>query len=150
MGRAAKVMLSVLAALAAIQLVPGARTNPPVEGDLIAPDAVRSVVRRACYDCHSNETTWPWYGRVAPVSWLVVRDVKRGRRHLNFSAWTDYTSDPETGKKKLRQIAKEVSGGDMPLWYYLPLHPEARLTADERTLVTSWARGEAARIRVEE
>ena len=58
--------------------MPGARTNAAVEGDLVAPEAVRIGWTARCYDCHSNETTWPWYARVAPVSWLVVRDVKRG------------------------------------------------------------------------
>ena len=61
-----------------IQFVPVNRTNPPVEGDLRAPTEVLSVLRRACYDCHSNETVWPWYSRVAPLSWVIAHDVTRG------------------------------------------------------------------------
>jgi len=95
-------------------------------------------MRRACYDCHSNETQWPWYARVAPVSWLVVRDVNRGRKHINFSSWDKYSDDPETAIRKLRNLDKVMHNGTMPLWYYLPEHPDARLSDADREVLEDW------------
>ncbi len=86
MRRIAKWTIAVLIiALVAIQLVPVDRTNPPVETEVPATVEVRSILRRACYDCHSNETVWPWYTRIAPISLLVARDVHEGREALNLS-----------------------------------------------------------------
>jgi mono/diheme cytochrome c family protein len=85
----------------------------------------RELTARACFDCHSNETRWPWYSNVAPVSWLVQRDVDEGREEVNFSEWG--TSLEESGEP-----AEAVAEGEMPPWYYTPLHPEARLTPEER------------------
>jgi cytochrome c551/c552 len=87
--------------------------------------ATRDLARRACFDCHSNETTWPWYSNVAPVSWLVQRDVNGGRRHLNFSEW-------DKPQRHAANVADEVKTGDMPLWFYLPMHPKAKLTDEEK------------------
>lgn len=120
---------------AGAQLIQPERTNPP--SDPAAAFAVLAkpspemagLVKRACGNCHSNETTWPWYSRVAPVSWLVASDVNEGRAKLNFSEWNRY--GPEASEIKLKQICKEVREGDMPPWYYRPAHPEARLTAEE-------------------
>src|SRR5689334_23582497 len=72
------------------QLIPVDRRNPPVQAEVQASAEARVLLRRACYDCHSNETVWPWYARVAPVSWVVVHDVRRGRDVVNFSTWTLY------------------------------------------------------------
>src|SRR5450759_484008 len=79
---------AVVVALGAIQLIPVDRTNPPVQKEMPAPPDVQAILRRSCYDCHSNETVWLWYSKVAPISWLVSRDVRQGRRELNFSDWT--------------------------------------------------------------
>ena len=98
---------------AAIQFVPVARTNPPVTGDIPAPPEIKTLLRNACYDCHSHETVWPWYSRVAPVSWLVAHDVEEGREHLNFSAWTDYK--PLKQSVLLAGAAEEIEEGEMPL-----------------------------------
>jgi hypothetical protein len=136
---------AVAAAGAAIQCVPIERNNPVVRGDLVAPPQVKLQLRRACFDCHSNETTWRWYSTVAPFSWVVVRDVTRGRQRLNFSEWTDYASDPETRTHKLDQIAASVTRGDMAPWYYGVLHPESRLDLHQRELIIRWANQEATR-----
>jgi hypothetical protein len=85
----------------------------------------RQLAKRACYDCHSNETAWPWYSRIAPVSWLTGRDVRQGRSRLNFSEWNDPLDQADDG-------SEEVQAGNMPPWFYLPMHPEARLTPEER------------------
>jgi heme-binding protein len=131
------------AAFVAIQLVHANRTNPPVRSDLAAPQDVGRLIRRACFDCHSNETRWLWYSAVAPFSWVIARDVSAGRRRLNFSDWADYASDPETKKHKLQEIVESIARGDMAPWYYRVLHPEARLRLDERDLVIHWASREA-------
>ena len=114
-------------------------TNPPVHGTIVVPSDVEPVLRGACFDCHSNETYWPWYSSVAPLSWLIVRDVNEGRRRLNFSEWTDYASDPETEKYKREQIGQSLRSGDMAPTYYRLLHSEARLTQNERDLLIRWA-----------
>ncbi|HVW08730.1 MAG TPA: heme-binding domain-containing protein [Bryobacteraceae bacterium] len=111
-----------------IQLIPYGHqhTNPPVvkEPAWDSPQT-RELAKRACFDCHSNETTWPWYSNVAPVSWLVQDDVDGGRHHMNFSEW----NQPQ---RHSHDAVKDVQDGDMPLWFYLPMHPKAKLTADEK------------------
>ena len=111
------------------------KSNPPVRSDL-APVAVKPVLQRACYNCHSNETIWPWYSNVAPASWLVGMDVREGRDHLNFSEWGAY--DSGTQSHKLRGIAEEVRGGEMPPWYYSLVHRGSRLSEAERTQILAW------------
>lgn len=125
-----------------IQLVPVQRSNPPVTMEVPAPEPVRSILRRACYNCHSNETGWPWYARVAPVSWLVASDVREGRDALNFSTWDRYGAAEQA--KKAMQAGKEVAAGDMPLWYYKTIHPEARLSAEEAAALSVWTSGETS------
>lgn len=108
------------------------KTNPPTAPDRTfetiakpGPDAA-AIVRRACGDCHSNSTVWPWYSGVAPVSWLVTDDVKDGRAHLNFSEWGFFS--PDMANKRLQEVCSEVKAGEMPPWYYLLMHPEARIS----------------------
>lgn len=131
-----RVLLGVAVILVAVQFIPVDRTNPPVESELPAPPNVRAMLRRACYDCHSNETVWPWYGHVAPVSWLLARDVHEGRREVNFSAWNRLPGERQA--RKLKETWKEVSEGEMPPWYYLPMHREARLSAGDREVLRDW------------
>ena len=144
--RARKLWLGGAVALAAAQLVRPDHTNPASHGELVAPSTTSEILRRACYDCHSNETRWPWYASVAPASWLVQHDVDEGRRRLNFSSWQDYASDPETAAHKLEQIAKTVERGDMAPWYYRLLHPSARLGEEDRARLARWAADEARRL----
>lgn len=121
-----------VAVLVLMQLVPYGRdhTNPPVrEEPKWDSPRTRELFRRACFDCHSNETVWPWYSNVAPVSWMVQNDVDGGREHLNFSEW-------DRPQSRAREVAEEVLEGEMPPWFYLPLHPEAKLSdAEKRELV---------------
>lgn len=111
-----------------IQLVPFGRqhSDPAVVQEPVwdSPQT-RVLAKRACYNCHSNETIWPWYSSVAPVSWLTQRDVNGGRRHLNFSEW----NKPQ---RHAGHVTEEIKTGDMPPWFYLPMHPEAKLTAAEQ------------------
>ena len=120
-----------------IQFVPVNRTNPPVEGDLRAPPEALSVLRRACYDCHSNETVWPWYSRVAPLSWVIAHDVNEGRAALNFSTWNQLSAEKQA--EAMSESWKEVAEGKMPTWYYVALHPEARLSANDQSVLRAWS-----------
>lgn len=139
MRRSAKVLLGVVVVLVAMQLITFERTNPPVTGEIRAPDEVKAVLKRACWDCHSNQSVYPWYSRVAPASWLVHRDVVDGRRHLNFSEWSQVPADRRERKQK--RCWKEASEGDMPPWFYLPLHSEAQLSEADRKTLEAWADG---------
>jgi hypothetical protein len=132
-----RVLLVVAVVAVILQLVPVDRTNPPVVSEIAAPTAVHEVLRRACYDCHSNETRWPWYAYVAPVSWLVAKDVHDGRRHLNFSTWGTYIADKQ--EAKIQEIWEVVSEEEMPLPIYLPMHPEAKLSDADRAALQQWA-----------
>jgi hypothetical protein len=120
------VLLTVVVAFGAIQFVPYGHehANPPVTGEpRWSSPQVADLARRACYDCHSNETKWPWYAHVAPVSWLVQRDVVEGREHLNFSA--------ERTRKDGEDAIEELTKGDMPPAMYVALPPEAKLDPAE-------------------
>jgi mono/diheme cytochrome c family protein len=113
----------------AIQFVPYGRnhTNPPVLADpQWDSPATRQLFFRACGDCHSNETAWPWYTNVAPVSWLIQRDVDEGRAKFNVSEWG------RPGENEAEDAAELVQNGEMPLPIYLVMHPEARLSAAEK------------------
>jgi mono/diheme cytochrome c family protein len=120
---------------AAMQVVPYGRdhTNPATtaEPKWNAP-GTRALFRRACFDCHSNETVWPWYANVAPVSWLVQNDVEGGRLHLNFSEW-------DRPQRHAADVALEVREGAMPPAVYLPLHASAKLSDAERAALIAGA-----------
>jgi len=142
-GRVVKwAAIAFCVAFIAIQLVPVSRTNPPVEGDFRGSAEVVSVLRRACYDCHSNETVWPWYSRVAPVSWVIAHDVNEGRAELNFSTWDQLSTEKQA--KAMKESWKEVAEGEMPTWYYVVLHPEARLSANDQSVLQAWSDSPAA------
>lgn len=121
-----------------IQFVPSIRGNPPVEADLVAPVQVKEILRRSCYDCHSHETHWPWYSRIAPASWWLAGHVKKGRADLNFSQWPLF--DLETRGHLLRDIEKQLTDGTMPLRSYTLGHREARLSDTDREILLEWTR----------
>jgi hypothetical protein len=124
--------------LVAIQLVPVSRTSGTGSVDAVgAPADVLALLRRACADCHSPATVWPWYSRIAPVSWLVAHDVNHGREHLDFS--TLRTLGARKQAKLLREIAGEVEEHAMPPRLYRLVHPEARLSEAERRVIVDWA-----------
>lgn len=131
-----RILIAIPITFVAIQLIPVDRTNPPVQSEISAPPEVRAILRKACYDCHSNETTWPWYSKVAPVSWLVASDVHEGREELNFSTWSLYTKEQQI--KKLKESWDEIVEGEMPPWIFLLNHQDAALTATERELFHTW------------
>jgi len=130
-------LLGILVVLVAIQFVPVDRSNPPVQAEVPAPANARAILRRACYDCHSNETVWPWYSKVAPSSWLVARDVHQGREELNFSTWDRYNTKQQV--KSLKESWQETAEGEMPPWFYLALHRDANLSAEDKSTLRTWA-----------
>ena len=131
---------AMAAAFVLLQFTNPSRTNPPVIHDFLAaympPPAINGMFHRACYDCHSYETQWPWYSRIAPVSWLIANDVQGGRRHLNFSDWP--VADPERAAKRLENASEELGYNEMPPAKYKLIHPAARLTAAERQQLIQW------------
>ncbi len=134
-------VLVLVAALLLAQAIRIQKSNPPVSADISTDPAVKHLLQRACYNCHSNETVWPWYSNVAPASWLVASDVNEGRRQLNFSEWGTYNRD--TQARKLKAISEEVKDGDMPPWYYSMMHRESHLTPEEKERIRAWT-GSAA------
>jgi hypothetical protein len=131
--------LVVVLLLIVLQFVRPDLANPPVDPSVTfeavaKPNAeVAAIVQRACYDCHSHNTTWPWYSRIAPVSWLMAKHVKEGRAHLNFSQWNLFSA--EMSRIRLKEACQQSRQKEMPLWNYLLLHPQARLTEKDMDIL---------------
>jgi len=129
-----------------IQFYRPARTNPAIdpaqtiEAHTQMTPEVASIFDRSCRDCHSNKTVWPWYTQVAPVSWWLVNHVNDGRHDLNLSEWGKLPRDRQ--ERKLRQICDEVEDGQMPLSSYLPMHPAARLSDQDKKTLCDWTAGQ--------
>ena len=127
--------------LAAAQLLRPEMSNPQADparclwNDTRVDPKVATVLRRACADCHSHETVWPWYSHLSPVNWLIARDVAKGRRKLNFSQW-------KGGSQNVwEEIVDALDKGNMPPRQYVWMHPEARLSEAEIKLIESWVDG---------
>lgn len=105
------------------------QTNPP--------EQVKIILEQTCYDCHSNNTEYPWYNNVAPISYWIADHIKDGKKHLNFSDWENYA--PKKAAHKLEETAEMVSDGSMPLKEYTWTHETARLTDEQRTAIVAWA-----------
>ncbi|MFB9120291.1 heme-binding domain-containing protein [Bergeyella porcorum] len=127
---------------ALIQLIPIDRTNPPLEGKhnfvevMNTPTEVRQLLKTSCYDCHSNETVYPSYAYVAPISWSVKHHINKGRRHLNFSEWGTYNRELKEGM--LKNGIGDLEENRMPLAGYVAQHPEARLTKAQKKLLIDY------------
>jgi hypothetical protein len=119
--------------------------NRNIFGDTQIDPETLALVRRACQNCHSQNTEWPWYSHVAPMSWMIARDVQQARVHMNLSQWQDYSA--ENRLRLLSEIGSAVKNRQMPVERYLLLHPEARLTELERQRLYSWTRTERRRLR---
>ncbi len=138
-----KKLIVVIAVLVLIQLYPINRDNPqsdPLSEIVLQPDT-KNIVEKACYDCHSNKTNWPWYSYVAPVSWIVAKHVKDGRDELNFSIWQEYSQKRKS--KKLEELVEEMEEGKMPLSSYTITHPEAKLSEEEINKLVMWAKSDS-------
>lgn len=143
-------MFALIILFGVAQLIRPERSNPPidqgqiVEEHLQIPTEIGSILRRSCYDCHSNETVWPWYSAVAPASWLVANDVMNGRKRMNFSEW----GSNKMGKvlSLLEGMCEETSKGEMPLKPYALLHPSTRLSELEVKALCDWSEAEIQRL----
>ena len=102
------------------------------------PSEVKQILKQACYDCHSYETTYPWYTNIAPFSWWIGEHIEEGREHLNFSEWANFSVKKK--KHKLDELLEEVGEGEMPLASYTWAHSEARLTAEQKEALLTWAK----------
>ncbi len=144
------VVIALLVLFIGIQLKRPARTNPPVdqsqsiEAHTQMTPQVNDILDRSCRDCHSNNTEWPWYTNFAPVSWWITDHVNEGRQKLNLSEWGRV--DPDRQGKKLRQICDEVEDGAMPLSSYLPMHPKAKLSEQDKKTLCDWTAAERERL----
>ncbi len=145
-----RLVLGLLIVLAGIQLFRPDRTNPPVtaaqtvQAAASVPPGVDAILRRSCYDCHSNETRWPWYSAVAPMAFGVVDHVTEGRAEMNFSEWGAYP--PKKRTALLEKMCEEVREGKMPLKQYLWLHRDATLSEADWKSVCDWSADEADRL----
>lgn len=142
--------IAVVMLLIVSQAIRPARTNPTVDAtktisanSTISPD-VAAILERACGDCHSSKTTWPWYTEVAPISWWLVDHVNSGRKELSLSEWGTY--DSKKRARKLKKICEEVEQGGMPLKSYLLVHPAARLSDADKQTLCEWTRQETERL----
>jgi hypothetical protein len=131
-----KILIALAVIVVAIQFIPVDRNNPPVTQEIDAPSNVLSILKTSCYDCHSNETKWPWYSYVAPVSFLISSDVENGRKRVNFSEWDKY--DEKKKEKKMDAMIEEVEEGGMPLPKYLITHPDAELNSEKIKELKNW------------
>jgi hypothetical protein len=142
--RAKKVLLALIAFLVIIQIFQPPRTNPPVapSKSLIAhvhpPIGVYAALLRACGDCHSSHTHWPWYSHAAPLSWVITDDVNEGRRHLNFEDW-EALEDPKQANDRLIGICEEIKKRGMPPFSYRLAHEDLRLNPQEIASICSWS-----------
>jgi hypothetical protein len=145
------ITLAIAAAMGLMNLARVDRTNPAenpaeaIEASTRMPGDVAAIFRRACRDCHSQRTDWPWYSAVAPLHWLMTADVYAARNHMNLSAWSRYT--PEERTERLIAICELVADDKMPLWYYKPAHyPSAWLSQSDKKAVCDWVKEEVGRV----
>lgn len=130
-------IIIVVGIIVVLQLVPVNQINPPVIQTAEFSSEVRDILVESCFDCHSNETVWPWYSRIAPGSFLITRDVIEGRKHLNFSNFSDM--DAFDSNDVADEIIEMLEQGKMPMLPYLLLHPDASLSDSETEALIAWA-----------
>lgn len=146
------ILIVLLVGLVVAQFFPMARTNPPftaaqtIDNVVNVPPDVHATLMRACGDCHSNETQWPWYSHVAPTSWFVVGHVDQGRRHINLSSWVRPGKEPKDSIDRLKAMCDEVQSGGMPLTSYTLIHWNSKLSADDVKRICEWSNAEQKRL----
>lgn len=140
----------LLLAFILIQFIPTnlPKNNTDHSNDILqgenAPDDIKMILSKACYDCHSNQTVYPWYSYVAPVSWLVTKDTRDGRDELNFSDWADLSKRKKI--KILNEVAEEVEEDKMPLKIYTLVHRDAILTEEEISTLITWTKSQSDKL----
>lgn len=153
-GRMQKILkwaaITLAVIFVALQFIRPARTNPPIDESRtiqartqLTPE-VAAIFDRSCNDCHSNQTRWPWYTNVAPISWFVINHVNEGREEMNLSDWAQYSTDEQ--ERLLKKICREVKSGAMPLSSYLRLHGAAKLSEEDVKVLCDWSNAESQRV----
>ncbi|MFY0605732.1 MAG: heme-binding domain-containing protein [Cyclobacteriaceae bacterium] len=148
-----RVLLFVFVLLMLIQVFPGERPaviekNPSdIHQEVLIDDEVSNILKTSCYDCHSNETKYPWYTNVVPVSWLINHDVEEGREELNFSEWAQYSDKRK--HHKLEELIEEVEEGEMPMEAYTFIHRSTKLNEQQIAVLTQWAKTEMSKFDLE-
>lgn len=137
-----KIGIAVVVILVLIQFKRIDKTNPEFNEaeDFITitqpPTEIATLIKDACYDCHSHQSKYPWYTNVAPISWVIEHHIEEGRGHLNFSTWGTYPD--KKADHKLEECAEEVEEGEMPMKPYVVMHSEAKMTAAQKTALVEW------------
>ncbi len=151
MKKALKIVVIVLVvAFIAVQFYRPDRINPTIvqaetlEATTQVPENVAAVFKRSCNDCHTNETVYPWYSNISPVSWLLADHINEGRREMNFSVWNTYNAKKKA--HKLDEICDQVTSGEMPHNQYLWIHRDAQLSDEDKKTLCDWAQAEKAKI----
>ncbi|WP_039927052.1 heme-binding domain-containing protein [Leptospira vanthielii] len=132
-----RIFLILLGVFLILQFFPVARTNPPVTSEIQTTPEIKEVLKRSCYDCHSNETIWPKYSYIFPASLLISHHVEEGRGELNFSEFGLLAERKQN--KKIYEVWEQVDEGEMPPKDYLLLHPSAKLSDKEKEILKVWA-----------
>lgn len=141
-----KIAIGCIILLVIIQFIRIDKTNPEVviENDFIVqtnpPEHIQTILKTSCYDCHSNESTYPWYTNVAPISWWVKQHINEAREELNFSEWGTFKEKRK--KHKLEEGAEMIEESEMPLPSYLISHSEAKLTTEQKNELIAWFKAE--------
>jgi len=131
-----KILVVLLIVLLCIQFIRIDKTNPAsiAENDFLkitaADPELTAIIKTSCYDCHSNESTYPWYTNIAPVSWWIKHHINEGREELNFSEWGTYKEKRKN--HKMEECVELVEAGEMPMSSYTLMHSEAKLTAEQK------------------
>lgn len=151
MKKALKIFAIVLfAGFVVIQFIRPDFTNPAVtqaetlESAAPVPENVQTILKRSCYDCHSNTTVYPWYSKIQPSAWFLKYHIDDARREMNFSVWNTY--DTKRKRRKLEEVIEQVEGKFMPLPSYLWIHWDAKVSDEERKILIDWATAERARL----
>lgn len=122
-------------------------TADDISKKMNVPADVQQILKRSCFDCHSNQTTWPWYSNVAPMSWLVAKDVRNGRSKMNFSEWGKIPAAKQ--EARLEAICEEIKEDEMPLKPYLLLHGDAKLSQQDKDVICKWVEAELKKMEEE-
>ena len=136
------IIASVVFLFIVIQFFPPAKNDNPVNPQddiafkLDIPAAIKNKITNACYDCHSNKTAYPFYNNIAPVSWMLARDIHKGKEHLNFSEWANYNRKEQI--KLLTKICDEIKAHEMPLKSYVFMHSNAIISEKELEEICNW------------
>ena len=142
MSRGRKILLALVVLLVLAQFKRIDKTNPSIDpkqtfsASVDIPSDVKAILSDACYDCHSNETEYPWYSNVAPISWWLKGHVKEARKNVNFSEWTSLSAEDK--KYKLNECIEEIKNGSMPPSSFKLAHPEARLSDEQKQKLLDW------------